>query len=342
MSQGTEESPEGTSVATKNYPNYIVPAGETLTVPAGRTLHVGGDIVGSTSGSIDEKTTGDGINVVKNGACEGFNKPAVRVDLSGLSSGTSTDIVTGFTASNIGLITTGMDVHVNASPSPFPDGTTVSAVNIPDTEIRTSNTASFSFTSQPIYFEKKERVGVNWEGLPWFGDGEHPRYSVRLETITYSAVPGAAVIEPSYRLSPLPVGRGRIAWCHFIRNEDCQHMLGSKVSVSALIQTYFGDDVALAVLEWRGDVDDRPQNIVTDWTTTPPTFASDLYLMGETTLPGPNKRYKKEDVQLTDMFVNLMVMIYTLGSSTSFQLIETTQIQLERGSTSTAYRRYGE
>jgi hypothetical protein len=117
-------------------------------------------------------------------------------------------------------------------------------------------------------------------------------------------------------------------------------MLGSKVSASAFIVSSTG--VALAILEWRGDVDDRPQNIVTDWTTTPPTFASDLYLMGETNLPDLNRRYKKEDVQLTDMFVNLMVMIYTLGASAGFQRIDTTQVQLERGSTSTAYRRYGE
>jgi hypothetical protein len=335
--QGTEESPEGTSVATKNYPNYIVPAGETLTVPAGRTLHTGGGLVGSTSGSINEKTTGDEINVVKSGACEGFEKPAIPIQIYGLSSEGSlpTDIVTGFTTSNIKQITVGMST-ISIAPAAFPPGTTVSSVNITDTKIRMSNTTPSSFINASIFFEKTERMGVNWEGIPWFGDGEPARHSVRLETISW----GSSVTGPSYLLRPFNAGEisGKTAWCHFIRNEDCQHMLGSKVSASALILP--DDDVALAILEWRGDVDDRPQNIVTDWTTTPPTFVSDLHLIDKTTLPDPNRRFKLEGVQLTDMFVNLMVVIYTLTNETG--IIQTTQVQLERGTTSTAYRRYGE
>lgn len=339
-----EEPPRGTSLVTKNYPDYIVPAGETLSMPAGIVLYTGGEVVGSTSGAISETTTGDSINVVKDGACENFSNRINRVTISGLNITSGSDIITGFTASNITQITSGIDV--SRFLGGFPYGTVISSVDIPGLQARASNNATVTSSGTILYFEKQENVGVSWDNLQWFGDGERPRYSTLRVTSSFGGSVSSAIV--AYLLTSIPTpteADGRIAFCQLIRSEDCQHMLGSKVSARALLEPsqWPSPSAGIAILEWRGTVDQRPQTIATNWTTNPPTLVSNLFLMGETFRAlGSNSLYKVENVQLTDTFSNLMILVYSGGGSGDIQNLTVSQVQLERGTTSTDYRRYGE
>lgn len=353
---GSEESPENTSLVTKQYPNYILPSGKELVIPNGVTLHAGGEIIGTVSGGglLDESLEGDGINVVQQGELENFPRRQPRqLITSTLSMTNGSTTITGFTAGEIASIAPGMEVTGGTSGNPLslPTGTTITGVDADALTAQTSNaaTAAISGVGSQFEFAFTELSGDQWPGSPWFGETESAVYELQDQFFTFSKGMINVPTRAFYIASHVRHSAGeRTGLAQFVEAADCHHMLGSRASVQALIDTATlpSRTAYLALLEWRGDIDQRPQTIVTDWSTNPPTLATNLYLMGvegHNVYNDPYNKFVLNGVRLSANFSNLIVFIYTeIPNFDQTAWLYCSQIQLERGWTaSDDYVSYG-
>lgn len=335
-----DESPEGTSVATKNYPNYIVPSGEVLTVPPGLTLRTGGEVTGSTSGAINQTTTGDGINVIRNGSFDTF---PVRLPLVFViaASTAGSQVVSLSTPADAKLLESGMEIYAPSMPTNiFPAGTRIISIDPTTGEVTLSSPAVATDNSFQIQAATLYPAGTDIPEAFWFGDSDRDVYYTTLK-------PGPFVGTPSMEVrSSLREGQSWIGCGYFIPNEDCQHMLGSKVSLQGYMQGFssFSPVSSMALLEWSGATDERPITLISNWSTTPTYIAgitqkARIELNPSIFMASP---VKLENIQLSNTFNNLIVWFQkTTTASLNSAFLRVALVQLERGTTSTAYRRYG-
>lgn len=334
----TEEAPIGSSPATKQYPIYQVPFGNFLFIPSGVTLHTSGEVIGTVSGpgTFAENTNGNGLNAIRDGrftsSFRAYPRGFETAFLSALNptAGDAFFDVSGSPNYDPTIVYVGATVFPEGCA--LPPGTTITAIDAPNDRIYLSAPFITGFAGTTFMY-LGELVVIDTPRGEWvlIREANAARFG--------EAYRNNELVEPG-SVSTIPSGYFKLflsnmGFYQTIFANDGEYMAASQVTLSFLADVVSGFG-KIGILTWNGDTDNVPVSIVDTW-GDPPTF--ETFLGGATcTLVGSYHTITDGANIITrtmpSSYSNIIVFVYMSG------LLSISNIQLERGTTNSAYQPY--
>lgn len=126
----------------------------------------------------------------------------------------------------------------------------------------------------------------------------------------------------------------------FLAAQDTVPLRGQTVSISADLWGTNVSNIRMAVIEWGGTLDTLTSDVVGTWATGNPTLATDWTYIGtpaSIAITGTRTRYEVENITISIGTSNLAVFIWTPDNEASGDLFNVADVQLEVGTTATAF-----